>query len=265
MYTKEELAAQIRAAGIRNGDTVMLHTSMRAVGPVEGGADTLIDAFRDVLADGLLVIPTHTWHTVPRTEPVFDVRSSVPCTGIVSEIAAFRKDGVRSLHPTHSVAAFGKDARSFVDGELNASSPADPAGITGKLLARNAKMFLLGVGHDRNTMIHGIEEMIDVPDRLTADFCDIPVIDENGIEHMTHVRRHACPISVYYPKFEPIFVHFGLQKEYPVGNAVAKVCESREICRLLHYIEGRTDQNLCRDDAPVDERLWKDYDRQNFA
>ena len=259
MYTKEELTAQLIDAGLKKTDTVMLHTSMRAVGPVEGGADTLIDAFKEVLSEGLLVIPTHTWHTVPRVEPVFDVRSSVPCTGIVSEIAAFRKDGVRSLHPTHSVAAFGKDALSFVEGELNATSPADPSGITGKLLKRNAKMFLLGVGHDKNTMLHGIEEIIDVPHRLTEDYRDIPVMDENGIEHMTHVRRHACPISVYYPKFEPIFIHFGLQTEYTVGNAVAKVCESTAICKLIHYIEKRTDRNLCCNDDPVDEQLWKDY------
>ena len=259
MYTKEDLITQLTAAGLKKTDTVMLHTSMRAVGPVEGGADTLIDAFKEVLSEGLLVIPTHTWHTVPKTEPVFDVRSSVPCTGIVSEVAAFRKDGVRSLHPTHSVAAFGKDARSFVEGELFATSPADPAGITGKLLKRNAKMFLLGVGHDRNTMLHGIEEMIDVPDRLTEDYRDIPVIDEEGFEHMAHVRRHACPISVYYPKFEPVFIRFGLQKEYPVGNATAKICESTGICRLIHYIEMRTDRNLCCDNEPVDEQLWKDY------
>ena len=49
MFTKEELKAQIRAMGILPTDTVLVHSSLRAIGPVENGADGIIDAFREVL------------------------------------------------------------------------------------------------------------------------------------------------------------------------------------------------------------------------
>ena len=45
MFTKEQLKEQIRQMGIQPNDTVLIHTSMKAIGEVEGGADTVIDAF----------------------------------------------------------------------------------------------------------------------------------------------------------------------------------------------------------------------------
>ena len=117
MFTKEALVAQIRAMGIGPEDTVLVHSSLRSVGPVENGADGIIDAFKEVLTDGLLLVPTHTWWDVTRKQPYYDVRSSVPNIGTLPRVAAFRPDGVRSLHPTHSVTGFGKKAAEFLAGE----------------------------------------------------------------------------------------------------------------------------------------------------
>ena len=110
IYSKEMLKEQIKAMGILPSDTVLIHTSMRAVGEVEGGADGLIDAFQDYLQDGLFLVPTHTWANVNRDNPQYDVRSAVPCIGTLPRVAAFRPDGIRSLHPTHSIWATGKNA-----------------------------------------------------------------------------------------------------------------------------------------------------------
>ena len=47
MHTKFDLQHQLRAMGILPTDTVLIHTSMRAMGLVEGGADGVLDAFGD--------------------------------------------------------------------------------------------------------------------------------------------------------------------------------------------------------------------------
>ena len=88
MFTKEDLTAQIRQMGILPTDTVLIHTSMRAVGQVENGAHGVIDAFRDYLTEGLFLVPTHTWANVTRENPVYDVRSTVPCIGALPTAAA---------------------------------------------------------------------------------------------------------------------------------------------------------------------------------
>ena len=73
MITKLELQDQIRKMGILPTDTVLVHTSLRAVGAIEGGADDLIDAFTEYLTDGLFLVPTHTWATVNKEPHVYDV------------------------------------------------------------------------------------------------------------------------------------------------------------------------------------------------
>ena len=117
MFTIEQLKEQIRAMGIEKDDTVLIHTSMRAVGPVEKGANGVIDAFCQVLSEGLFLVPTHTWAVVNRANPVYDVRSTVPNIGALPSVAAFRPDGIRSLHPTHSIWGHGADAEEYLRGE----------------------------------------------------------------------------------------------------------------------------------------------------
>lgn len=257
MWTKDNLVNDLRAMGLRSDDTVMLHTSLKSIGEIEGGADTLIDALKEVLSDGLFVIPAHTWKNVPRLEPVFDVRTSEPCTGMISVVACKRKDGIRSLNATHSVVAFGKDAAEFVRGEEKTTSPCDPTGICGKLLVRHAKILLIGVNHDRNTIIHGIEEILDIPNRISEEARAIPVIDYEGREIITHIKYHCrYPLSKYYVKFEPAFIKYGAQKEYPLGNATVKVCDSHELFRVLQNIYRKTDAELCEDLEPLPENLY---------
>ena len=45
MFTKEQLIEQIREMGVNSTDTVVIHTSMRAIGEVDGGADTMTTLF----------------------------------------------------------------------------------------------------------------------------------------------------------------------------------------------------------------------------
>ena len=47
MYTKEQLKAQLAQMGIKPSDNVLIHTSFKAEGPVEGGPEAFIDAICD--------------------------------------------------------------------------------------------------------------------------------------------------------------------------------------------------------------------------
>ena len=57
MYSRQELADGFRALGVGAGDTVMVHASIRAVGPIAGGPDQIHLALKDALtADGTLLM-----------------------------------------------------------------------------------------------------------------------------------------------------------------------------------------------------------------
>src|SRR5215208_3307353 len=52
------LAAQLRALGVRDGGVLVVHTSFRAVRPIEGGPAGLILALREAIGPaGTLVMP----------------------------------------------------------------------------------------------------------------------------------------------------------------------------------------------------------------
>ena len=75
--------------------------------------DTLLKA---VMPGGVLAVPTHTWATVNDKQPVFHEVYSPSHVGTLTNVLRRRPGAVRSLHPTHSVAALGDRAVRFVPG-----------------------------------------------------------------------------------------------------------------------------------------------------
>ena len=172
-YTKADLKRELAAMGLTGNETILIHSSMKSIGPVEGGADTVLDAWMEFFAEGLLLLPTHTWRFINEENRVFDVRRSACCVGILPELFRQRPGVVRSLHPTHSMAAYGKGAAAYIEGELNANTPCTPGGCYDRLRAAHGKVLLLGVTHARNTFIHSVEEVLNVPNRLTDKPCSL--------------------------------------------------------------------------------------------
>ena len=115
-YTKAELKRDLAAMGLTGNETILIHSSMKSIGPVEGGADTVLDALMEFFAEGLLLLPTHTWRFINEENRVFDVRRNPCCVGILPELFRKRPGVVRSLHPTHSMAAYGKSAAAYIEG-----------------------------------------------------------------------------------------------------------------------------------------------------
>ena len=200
MLTREDIHQFLRHIGVRADSTVLVHTSMRSLGPVEGGCDGLIDSFTSYLTDGLFLVPTHTWANVNRSNPLYDVKTTAPCIGALPTVAAFRKDGIRSLHPTHSVAAFGKKAKEFVVGEEDSQTPCPKGGVWARLCAENTVILLLGVGLNRNTYIHAVDEILDLPDRLGEPYT-VTVVDYDGKRMAHSFRPHHNAGSEYFENY----------------------------------------------------------------
>src|SRR5688500_8549375 len=100
----EQVVSQLRALGVRRGGVLLVHTSFRAVRPMEGGPLGLLRALRTAIGEeGTLVMPTMT-----DGETVFDPASTPTCDmGITAELF-WRQPGVRrSTHPGGSFAAEG--------------------------------------------------------------------------------------------------------------------------------------------------------------
>ena len=256
MLTQREVHSFLAGVGIKPNDTVLVHTSMRALGEVEGGCDGLIDAFVSYLKDGLFIVPTHTWASVGPQNPIYDPRKSVPCIGALPTVAAFRGDGVRSLHPTHSVAAFGKRAAEFVRGEEFATSPCSAGGVWRRLYDEGAKILLIGVGLDRNTYIHAVDEILDLPGRL-ADPFPLTVTDHTGGEHALLFRAHGCTGSRNFENYRTPLEALGGMKNATLGSATVGIVDAGAMTEVITKLWERADYDLTAERREIPEEYWQ--------
>jgi len=104
MVAQREVADQLRALGVAAGAIVVVHSSFRAVGPVEGGPRGLIAALCEAVGEaGTVVMPSMS----DDDDSPFDVHAT-PCAamGVVAE-TFWRLPGVVRSEHCASFAAVG--------------------------------------------------------------------------------------------------------------------------------------------------------------
>src|SRR5579863_1190981 len=170
------LSAQFRALGVRPGQDLLVHCSMRAVGPVEGGAASVAAALMTVLGpDATLVVPAQTTLNSLSSAACLAATSGLDETSLASYIAAMpgfdpavtpsqgmgqlaelvrtTPGAARSAHPQSSFAAVGARAADSMAGHaldchLGEQSP------LGWLYRQDAAVLLIGVSYDACTAFH---------------------------------------------------------------------------------------------------------------
>ncbi len=234
MFTEQQLISQIKAMGIKEDDLLTIHISLKSIGEIDTrkktSAEVVIDALRASVKDGLLLIPSHTYSNI-REFPVFDVRNTVPCIGAVPKVAVTiankaydsgDKTIVRSLHPAHSVVAFGKNAYDYVANDAFAATPMPSGCSYQKLKEQNGKIMLIGVGLKNCTFIHAIDEFMK-PEGVSAPY-PVTVIDYDG----NKTDRFACNCmgpSAAYPKYQPYLDASGAITYHKLGDADVILCD----------------------------------------
>lgn len=266
MLNKTEIFKQLSEMHAPQDKVVLVHSSLRAIGDVEGRGEGLLDAFVEYFTaeGGLLCIPTHTWATVGKENTItLDMTNPKTCIGTLPDIAA-RLTKVRTLHPTHSMAVFGEEkrAKEFASGEEQFSTPANPKGCYGKIFDNEGYILLIGVGHNRNTYLHCVEEMLGVPNRLAKNAFNASVKYPDGtIVHKTvypHRAEGIGDVSRRYVKYESAFRFHGAIQDGFIGDAHSQLCSAVKMKAVMELINQRSHGiELFYDDEPLDESLYK--------
>ena len=256
MHKKSDLLTQIKALGIKPDDTLLIHSSMKAVGEVENGADTVLDAFIEYLDQGLLVFPTHTWKQINEEYNCYNPLTEPSCVGILTNLFLKRAGVIRSWHPTHSVAALGKDAESFVSGDEECDTPCSRKSCWGKLYDREAKILFLGCSLKTNTILHGVEEWNNISMRLTPEYRHLRIATPDGHIIERPMRGHQSPygdVSQNYDKMEAPLLHKGIARKGYIGDARSVLCDAKPMVDLTSSYLQRNPELFADDSAiPVE-------------
>ena len=246
--------------GLTGRETILIHSSMKSIGDVAGGADTVLDALMEFFSDGLLLLPTHTWKTVNAANPVFDVRTSPCCVGILPELFRSRPGVVRSLHPTHSLAGYGKDAAAYLAGQELCNTPCTPGGAYDRLKDMGGKILLIGVTHARNTYIHSVEEVLNVPHRLTDAPAKLTAVDADGNPHTVYMRSHYNArqphISEDFVKLTQAYLDCGAAENVRFGDAACTLCDAHKIFEVTRHVLAPDPECIVAAESIPEER-WK--------
>lgn len=251
LYTREEILSQLRAMGVPQDSAVLVHSSLRLVGKLEGGASALLDTLIEYCTakGGLLCVPTHTWMNMINKEGItLDVSDPKTCLGAFSDLAASDSRGIRSENPTHSMMVFGerKRAEAFVKDELFVSSGTAPDSCYAKLCEMGGAILLVGVAHNKNTYLHCVAEMLGFPNRLKDTTVEVRVKRASGEVVVREIYPHRTDfvkdISMRFPKYETAFRYHGAITDGFVGNAPTQLCDARimkeTVARIRKNAEG---------------------------
>ena len=130
MITKAALLEDLDRAGIDPHGMLLCHFSMKKIGPVENGADTVLDALMEYMKNGLLIVPCHTWSNVNDENPVFDVRETKPCVGLLPDLFRGGRAWCGRCTPRIRCAFTGPGHRRLQKGRSGSIRPVRPAPVT---------------------------------------------------------------------------------------------------------------------------------------
>lgn len=176
--------------GVKESDNLLVHTSFRSFGRVDGGPETVVSSLMESIGEnGTLLMPALSYETVTENQPVFKVNETPSCVGALTEYFRQRKGTLRSLHPTHSISAYGKKAELFIKNHVLDSTPVGPNSPLSKLRDENGKLLFIGCGLRPNTSIHGIEEFV-IPEYLYNGDVTFTIEDADGkLKQYTHTTH----------------------------------------------------------------------------
>ena len=243
MFTKEEIKEQLRAMGAPQDRVVLMHSSLRAIGTVEGGGEGLLDALIEYFTakGGLFCVPTHTWDNLGKDCPTLDLTRGESNLGAFTCIAASDSRALRTENPTHSMAIFGDRARAeaFAADEASVVQPTAANSCYGKLYDEDGFVLLAGVSHASNTYLHAVAEILALPDRRAKQKTPVTVRKKTGeilSRELWMFDEKYGDISHRFPQYETAFRYHRHITDGFLGDAPTQLCAARGMLEVVKTI-----------------------------
>lgn len=252
--SEDDLVAGFRASGLGAGDVVLIHTALRTLGRVNGGAEAVRDALLEVIGPtGTLVAPTFTFIHEVEAEPIIDPANDRSEMGAITEAVRRHPDARRSIAFRHSFAAIGPAAEA-ITGVDPALAPFDLASAFGTMLRLGTQVLLIGVPYSNSTSHHFAEWVAQVPYRHALTHAVRVRRPDGSLEALTMGDYQPRPSNdgTYYGSRATDFNRLGRMLEergrsqvVVIGNAIVRHFAMKALVDLATD-EARRDHNIFR-------------------
>jgi aminoglycoside 3-N-acetyltransferase len=249
MLTFENLVDGFRELGVAEGDTLLVHSSYKSLGEVDGGPETVVRALEAALgAEGTLIMPTFNFDFTKGQ--AWDVRKTRSKMGALTEIVRIDPRAKRVFHPFYSFAILGRHAEML--GGLRYKSAYERNSVFGKLRDLDGKIMVIGLSYnDSMTFFHHIEQMEGVDYRFLKQFTG-EVTDENGETYTDTfemlVRDIDKGVMTMVDPMGALMEQAGVIQSAQIGEADVKLMKANEVYEftaremkrdpfLLYYIK----------------------------
>lgn len=251
MLTFEQLVDGFRKLGVAEGDTLLVHSSYKSFGEVDGGPATVNRALEAALGtdgDGTLIMPTFNFD-FNKGAP-WDVRTTPSKMGVLTELVRTDPRAKRVFHPFYSFAILGRHAEML--GSLRYKSAYERDSVFGKLRDLDGKIMVIGLSYNNSmTFFHHIEQMEGVDYRFLKQFTG-EVTDENGNTYTDTfemlVRDVDKGVMTMVDPMGALMEQAGVIKSAKIGEADVKLMKANEVYEftaremkrdpyLLYYIK----------------------------
>ena len=269
MLTLNEMKECLRTLDIEPNSILLVHSSLKALGQIEGGAEAVIEALESVVPEGTLVMPTFSqknWETVFE-----DWHMDRPSdTGLITETFRRQAGSVRSDNPTHSVASRGRFAEDLVKDHATGK---ERYGVFGDLCFGHEspwqRMFdsrtrygvrcyvlFWGVDTVYNTFKHFAEY------RLAEKLLD-GIKDPEKKEALRLELQHKPPVKapegveqiwLYYTAklLEPMVFEAGIARRVSIGDGELILCDVYDMMSFAEDVLAKSPERIIENEKALD-------------
>lgn len=188
----KKIAEQMTELGVKESGVVLVHSSLKSLGDVAGGAESIIKGMQVALGNnGTILMPTLTFKCVDGVEnDEFSAKDTPSDVGALTEYFRNMPGVIRSISPTHSVCGMGRYAKEMLSEHHLDETPCGPHSPYKLLSEIGGQILFIGCGLEANTSMHGVEELVE-PSYLFGDTLKYRIYNETREKNYIDCRRHS--------------------------------------------------------------------------
>ncbi len=246
----EEIVQDLKNLGIDKGDMLLVHSSLKKIGFVMGGANTVIKAILKVLGpEGTLVIPTfplsgNMLQLCEKKNYIFDYKTTPTELGSIPSEFLKQENICRSIHPTHSISAIGKYAQEITKKHHIGNKTYGENSPWAKVYELGGKILGIGINLAWTTQYHHVEDIMgnEFPVKVKVDkiykikckldennYIDVEVQPLDPVVSKTRIEKN--PFNLKY--ITEIYEKLGILKYNKIGEALSWMVNAKDFIDIL--------------------------------